>query len=378
MRFTPRGDYGRSLIAMLGLAFVVATTSAHSKESLAAQPAAKDPTARMERVADGVYAIIHDNATEEWPHSNTGVIVSSDGVVVVDSTYLPSRARADIALIRSITDKPVRYLINTHWHFDHNNGAVAYREAFPALTYIAERQSARYIEVNSEWWSKMQSTAKSPKHTALAELESQSVSGRDKDGKDLSAEAKQALGVNIAQRKNELDELKSLTVVTPNLTFGDELTLDFGGRRIEIHNWGKANSPDDVTIYLPRERVLFSGDIVVASPVPYVSASWPIPWIDVLKHLEEIPIDTIVPGHGPVMHDHRYTKQVRALLEAAVTRVEAMAREGKTLEEVQAGLNLDDLRKAWPAWNAPGGDEEWEYTVKTLAERAWRGVRGQG
>src|SRR4029453_3733030 len=92
--------------------------------------------ARMERVADGVYVIIHDNATDEWPHGNTGVIVGQDAVAVIDATYLPSRARADIALIRRVTPKPVRYLIYTHWHFDHNNGGIAYRGGFPELALL--------------------------------------------------------------------------------------------------------------------------------------------------------------------------------------------------------------------------------------------------
>src|SRR5512132_1833989 len=91
---------------------------------------ARDSTARMERIADGVYAILHDDATDQWPHGNTGVIVGKDAVLVVDACYLPSRARADIALIRSVTNKPVRYLVYTHWHFDHNNGASAYVDAY--------------------------------------------------------------------------------------------------------------------------------------------------------------------------------------------------------------------------------------------------------
>ncbi|HYC30663.1 MAG TPA: hypothetical protein VEB59_00155, partial [Gemmatimonadales bacterium] len=71
---------------------------------------ARDDGARIERVAEGIYAIIHENASDEWPHGNTGVIVGDDGLFVVDAAYLPSRARADIALIRSVTDKPVKYL----------------------------------------------------------------------------------------------------------------------------------------------------------------------------------------------------------------------------------------------------------------------------
>ena len=71
---------------------------------------------------------------------------------MIDSCYLPSRAKADIALIRRVTEKPVRFLMTTHWHFDHNNGAIAYREAFPGVTLIAERNTARWIELNQNYW----------------------------------------------------------------------------------------------------------------------------------------------------------------------------------------------------------------------------------
>ena len=109
----------------------------------------RDSTARVERLADGVYAIIHDDATDQWPHGNTGVVVSDDGVLVVDATYLPSRARADIALIRRLTDRPVRYLVNTHWHMDHTHGNEAYRDAFPGLTIVTERQTRTFSELNT-------------------------------------------------------------------------------------------------------------------------------------------------------------------------------------------------------------------------------------
>ena len=101
---------------------------------------AKSNGASMERVAKDVYAIIHDDATDEWPHGNTGVIIGNDAVMVVDACYLPSMAREDIRLIRSVTKKPVKYLVFTHWHFDHNNGAIAYKDSFPGITIISERE----------------------------------------------------------------------------------------------------------------------------------------------------------------------------------------------------------------------------------------------
>ena len=339
----------------------------------------KDSTARLERLAEGVYAIIHQDATDAWPHGNTGVLVGANGVLVIDATYLPSRARADIGLIRRVTDKPVRWLVNTHWHFDHNNGASAYRDAFPEIKIVSERETARWIELNQTWWARMSTAPGSTRRASLASLEQQVVGGKDSSGAPIPDEKRRQLAIAVHQRRNELAELAALRVVAPDLVFDRELRLDLGGgRQVILEDRGRANSPHDVTIYLPAERVLFTGDIVVQSPLPYTGASWPVPWIDVLRRIESIPVTAVVPGHGPVLRDHAYAAQVRALLEAVTSRVDSMARTGMTLDQIQAAIDLDDVRRATPVWQGIEWDEDWRVTVTTLTERAWRGVRGQG
>src|SRR5215210_368914 len=111
--------------------------------------------ARVERLADGVYAIIHPDATTDWatnttdwPHSNVGVVIGDTAVLVIDSDYLPSAAKADIALIRTLTTKPVRFLVNTHWHGDHTHGNSVYRDSFPGITIIGARENRDFIEIN--------------------------------------------------------------------------------------------------------------------------------------------------------------------------------------------------------------------------------------
>lgn len=329
----------------------------------------RDETARVQQLAQGAFVIIHDDATDEWPHGNTGVVVGDDGVLVVDSTYLPSRARADIALIRQLTDRPVRYLVITHWHFDHNNGTVAYQEAYPALTVVSERETARFIDLNSTWWSRMSTASGSDRRKSLADKEAELAAAAD-------PAATRALETIVGRRRAELEELATLRVVPPDLLFERELRVDLGGRPVELRDWGRANSPHDVTVYLPQERILFTGDIVVQSPLPYSGASWPVSWIEVLRAIEALPVAALVPGHGPVQPSHAYTRQVRELLERVTSRVESMAREGRTLEQIQATFEANDLRTG--VWADAALDADWAITITTLIERAWRGVRGQG
>jgi glyoxylase-like metal-dependent hydrolase (beta-lactamase superfamily II) len=341
-------------------------------------PQAHDSTARLERVADSTYVIIHQDATDEWPHGNTGVILTAEGVFVVDADYLPSRAEADIALIRSLTDRPVRYVAYTHWHFDHNNGGSAYQEAFPGVTIVSERETRGWIALNSRYWAALSTAPNSARRQALAALEREASTGRDSTGRTLDPADRAKRRRAVQQRAAELAELASLRVVPPNLTFEGTLSLWLGGRRIDLRDRGRANSPHDVTVYLPRDSVLFTGDIVVQSPLPFVGASWPVPWIAVLRQLEAEPVRTIVPGHGPVMRDWSYPHRVRGLLEAATSRAEAMALRGRPLAEVQDSVTLADHRAATPAWQGAALDADWRETVRILVERAWRGVRGQG
>ena len=171
---------------------------------MAQAPLPRDSTARVERLADGVYAIIHDDATDQWPHGNTGVVVSDDGVLVVDATYLSSRARGDIALIRRLTDRPVRYLVNTHWHMDHTHGNEAYRDAFPGVTIVTERRTREFSELNTRYWSRYSTAPGSPRRQGLRELEAELARGTDSAGRVPTAEEKRRLATVIRQRNGEL------------------------------------------------------------------------------------------------------------------------------------------------------------------------------
>ena len=107
--------------------------------------------------------------------------------------------------------------------------------------------------------------------------------------------------------------------------------------------------------------------------------SWPVPWIDVLADIEKLPVTTLVPGHGPVMHDHTYTRRMRELLEAVTSRVRKLAEQASGRRRtIPAIPRLDDVRRKVPAWADKEHDEDWDYIVRTVIERAWRGVRGQG
>src|SRR5215831_12940762 len=114
---------------------------------LAASAAASQRT--VTKLADGIYEIEHKDAPDHFPQGNTVVVIGDAGVLVVDSCYLPSSAREDIAQIRQWTNKPVRYLFNTHWHNDHTQGNAVYVEAFPEISIIAQIETAKLIALRN-------------------------------------------------------------------------------------------------------------------------------------------------------------------------------------------------------------------------------------
>jgi glyoxylase-like metal-dependent hydrolase (beta-lactamase superfamily II) len=335
------------------------------------------PGSYLQRVADDVYAIIHDNPTDQWPTSNTGIIIGKKYVMVIDANYLPSIARSDIELIKKVTDKPVRYLVYTHWHMDHNNGGSVYKEAFPGIDIISQRMTAEYIEINSPWYAKRETAVNSAKRQSLAQLEKDFATKKDKDGKELTEENLQSLDTIIRKRKNELLEFETLKVVKPNRVFESELTLDLGDRKVYIKDWGRANSPHDATIYLPKEQILFTGDMLMQAPKPYTGESWPVSWAKVLKEVEKIPVTKIVPGHGPVLYGHDYTRQMRGLLETTIAKVKEMLAQGMPVDQMPNAIDLEHLRKG--VWNnGTATDAVWKATISTLVDRTVKCVRGQG
>jgi glyoxylase-like metal-dependent hydrolase (beta-lactamase superfamily II) len=270
----------------------------------------------------------------------------------------------------------VRYLLNTHWHGDHTHGNAEYLDAFPGLTIVGPRPNAEFIALNQ---ARVLGGARAPrpaKRTELARLEAAQAAGKDSTGQAFSAGSRALLEQAVSEAKTELAELTAIRIAPPTLLFDRELQLDLGGRVVVLRNWDRANSPANATAYLPAERVLFTGDIVV-HPVPYVFGAYPGPWIPVLRQLEDIPVSALVPGHGPVLRDHAYTRQVRELLEGAMSEVAALVRQEKTLPEVQAAVTLDGFRARFVTGRDPTPPAVWTQSIRAgLVERAFRCVTG--
>jgi glyoxylase-like metal-dependent hydrolase (beta-lactamase superfamily II) len=124
----------------------------------------------------------------------------------------------------------------------------------------------------------------------------------------------------------------------PDMTFEREMNLNLGNRPVEIKYLGRGNTPGDVVVFRPKERILITGDIVV-HPIPHLCSGYPSEWVQTLGRLIDLDPQTIIPGHGDVLHDLTYPRRVQKLLSDVVAEVR------HSLYEQGNGKPLDDIRK---------------------------------
>lgn len=236
-----------------------------------------------------VYAAIAKPAYKV--NCNAAIIVFDDGVLVVDTHSKPSAARALVAQIKAITSKPVKYVVNTHFHWDHYQGNQAYLSAWPAGVEIISSEATREsIEQRGIPRVKRQ-ILDVPKE--IEELKAGLAKATD-------AAQKEKIQENLRQAESYLVELRQMQVTLPTITFDGSLALHHGARTVEILWLGKAHTDGDVFVYLPKEKVIASGD-ALQGWTPFMGDGYPYDWVHTLENAEKLDFDYAIGGHGDVM-----------------------------------------------------------------------------
>ncbi len=297
---------------------------------------------QVTKLAEGVYSIQHKSLNDGNVNGNTTVIIGDREVFVVDSCYLPSLAREDIAQIRQWTDKPVGYLLNTHFHNDHNNGNKTYLDAFPSLAIIAQEETKRDMDLIQPG-----NIERTPKH--LAATIAAWKQGKTQNGRVLNEDEKKQVQELLPGLEKQEAEFRAMVYQSPTLTFTDKLDIDIGNREVQVKHLGRGNTPGDAIVYLPKDKILIAGDLLVY-PIPYTYDGYPAEWVQTLKNMAQLDADTIVPGHGPVLHGKAYLYLVADLMQSAVEQVRARVRQighpgFHSLDEVKGSVDLTPFRQ---------------------------------
>lgn len=165
------------------------------------------------------------------------------GVLVIDSDFYPSRASEDIALVRKVTSRPIRWLVNPHWHGDHTHGNAVYRRAFPGLEIVGARPNAHFISLNQARFPRSVLADSSQLRRQLANHERLLARGADSAGKPLTEAERRLLAGVIEEERVWLREFAAVEVAAPSVLFGGVHRIDLGGTTVELRDWGRANSP---------------------------------------------------------------------------------------------------------------------------------------
>ena len=311
-----------------------------------------------EVLADGIYLFRAPSALDLWTATNVVVVVNDDDVVVFDSNSRAATARMVIGEIRKITPKPVRTLINSHWHLDHWSGNDEYTKAFPGLRIVATSQTRDYMK-------RMRGTfyAEGLKNSVVrsrASLDSAIRSGKQSDGTALTAEARQKREADIKETGDFAAEVEAVPRVLPNLTYGDSLTFWSGRREFRLMSV-TGDATGSTVLFLPAERILVMGDVLVRpetgeGPPLWTTNSYAItPWLNSLKSLDALDARVIVPGQGAALQDEAYLQLTIELFSSIISQVHAALERGQaTLAQVQAAVDVNAIgRKYSPSATAP-------------------------
>lgn len=288
------------------------------------------------KIAEGIYVIRHPDAPDDFPQGNTTVIIGEREVMVIDSCYLPSTAREDIAQIRQWTNKPVRYLVNTHWHGDHSLGNSTYAEAFPALSIIARVETRDQINGFSASY-----IGRYP--TFIAKARKALESGKEADGTPLTDKRRTELAKEIEGREKVQAEFRNMVVMAPNVTFDRELDVSLGGRDVQLKFLGLGNTKGDVVVYLPKEKILITGDLL-DHPVPYLGGGFPFELVSTLREMALLYAETIVPGHGDVLKGEEGRAYIKLVADFVETVSDEVRKE--TYRLGNGSGNLEAVQKA--------------------------------
>jgi glyoxylase-like metal-dependent hydrolase (beta-lactamase superfamily II) len=320
--------------------------------------AAQNPLFDFKPVADGVYAAVAKPTFRT--NCNSAIVILDNAVLVVDAQSKPSAAEAVIAEVKRLTDKPVEYLVLTHFHNDHTQGVQAYIRNWPGVKIISTPETRDSIAQRTEARLERDSV------TLPKQIDKMKLDLAQADGSEKSRLKKQ-----LNEAEAYLEEMKQIHLIEPNLLVDDRLELHVGPETVEMFSFRHAHTDGDLVVYLPSKKVLISGDIIHGAQ-PITKDGYLVEWTAAIGQLEKLDFETVIGGHGDILHDRTrfdlWQQYFTDLLH-------------ETAQSVASGESLDAARKRivpilLPKYG-PQFPKRFSDTIKDDIDKAFRTVSGQ-
>jgi glyoxylase-like metal-dependent hydrolase (beta-lactamase superfamily II) len=293
------------------LVFTFATSLILSYEALAQQGLIK--------IADNVYSYVdvkNSSPTNSFG-ANAGIIIGRDGIVVIDTLVSSKEAKRFIKDIRAISKKPIKYVINTHYHLDHTFGNADFKRLGAVI--ISHTNDSKNLKTHGE--------------TALKNAKNYGLSEKD---------------------------MKGTKVSYPALTFTDRMEIDLVDQKIELMYTGHSHTDGSILVYLPEKKILFAGDILFTNYHPFIGDGNIDEWIKTLDYIMTMDVEIIIPGHGP-LSNKKDIEGMKNYLVAFDKKAKELAEKSSDAEYIAS-----EIKKSLPPRSEGAGLILWNIQMKYM------------
>ncbi len=273
----------------------------------------------LTKIADNVYSYVDTKKSSPQNSfgANAGIIIGKDGIVVVDTLISSKEAKRFIRDIRAISKKPIKYVVNTHYHLDHTFGNSDFRRLGAVI--ISHTNDSKNLKTHGEI------ALKNAKNYGLSE-----------------------------------QDMKGTKIAYPALTFNDRMEIDLGDQKIEMIFIGHSHTDGSILVYLPEKKILFAGDILFTNYHPFIADGNIEEWVKALDYIMTMDVEKIIPGHGPISNK-KDIEDMKSYLIVFDMKAKELAAKSNDVEYIIA-----EIKKSLPP--RPEGDNliPWNIQMKYL------------
>jgi cyclase len=311
--------------------------------ALGPAPKQRAPAFTFTKIADDVYFAAGTGALTVF--CNAAIIINQNDVLVVDSHVSPDAAQALLDELKAITTKPVRYVVNTHFHFDHSSGNQIYG---PNIEIIGHQFTRERLTEGASLRGRGYDRFIASLPATIKRLEAQ----RDTTKNTEEAAALTRRIATQALLKRQTDTIRA---TPPTVAFDHAMTLFRGGREIRLYFLGRGHTGGDIVVHLPRERVLVTGDLLLPS-VPFGGDGYFADWPETLEKIKALDFDVVLPGHGAPFRDKERITHLQTYLRDFWSKVSEQYRQGVSADDAARQIDLRNHASHFPSLTTVGAD----------------------
>jgi len=305
----------------------------------------------IEKAGDGVY-FAHARPQAEI-NCNAAIFVNSEDVLVVDAHSKPSAAASLIAQIkREVTPKPVRYVVNSHFHWDHSQGNHAYRVAETKIDFIASDATKQLLT----------DLGKARLEASLEQAIGQIESLRRRAANSNNAAEKAFCAGQIQQLEAYRAEMQNYTLELPTITVSTSHVIKDKAHDLHIEYHGHAHTAGDVVVFCPQKRAVATGDMIHGF-LPFIADGFPKSWPKTIDSVAKLDFAQVLPGHGPLHPNRQTMTSLRNYIEELTAGVAEGKQAGKSVTDLQKTITVASLKSM-----QSGGYAKFLVDVKRVSE----------